>query len=786
MWWLPLLFSISSAGAATCDEVVAGVVVDGETGEPLPGAVLRVGPADDEVEVVADGEGAFRVEGQCGPYVRLTARVAGFHDALTAVEPGGGSRVQLFTHEDHEIVITEGRPLGLQSSRSTAVLEDQQLDAVRGRDLADTLRELPGVSAVGGSSASSKPVVRGQFGKRLLVLVDGLPHEGQDWGIDHAPEVDPFAASRITVIRGAAGVAYGPQAVGGVILVEPAPLRDEPGVDGVVHAVAGTNGARGAVAAQIDAASNKLPGLAARFTVSGNLSADQRAPDYVLANTAARGLNLGAMVGYEGESMHAQLSWSRYELANGVCACARHGTAEAFTAGLDSAPPGSEAWTASLGIDDPLQRVVHQRARAHVGVDVAGLGHVDATVGFQHNHRIERELVRGDAEEPQYDFVLRTTNLDVGLSHAPIAVGYDGTLEGRVGLVGELQENVYQGYPLIPNYRSISGGVYAWERLWRQHSALEIGARYDRESRAVYLSDGAWDRLGRRAIQPDCRETTSAHRCDAAFDAATASVGVLWGEPTDAFDAKVDLSSAVRSPSIDEQFIDGTAPTFPVTALGDPTLGVETTWSASFTSHLHLPAVHAEFSPYVSLVDDYIQFAPATGPDGQPLFDVLSRGTFPRFSYQADDARWRGAEALIDLAPEAPVGLRLDGSVVRGETTDGQPLAFVPPDRARATVAWRPPDVGPLHSSTVAAEVLGVRQQKRTHPGDFAPAPSGYALVGLRASTVLEHGDNETNLSLELSNLFNTRYREFTSLLRYYADEPGRDAVVRASVHFTM
>ena len=86
----------------------------------------------------------------------------------------------------------------------------------------------------------------------------------------------------------------------------------------------------------------------------------------------------------------------------------------------------------------------------------------------------------------------------------------------------------------------------------------------------------------------------------------------------------------------------------------------------------------------------------------------------------------------------------------------------------------------------MAAEVLGVRQQKRTHPGDFAPPPSGYALVGLRASTVLEHGDNETNLSLELSNLFNTRYREFTSLLRYYADEPGRDAVVRASVHFTM
>ncbi len=42
---------------------------------------------------------------------------------------------------------------------------------------------------------------------------DSLPME--------ATEIDPFSAGSISVIRGAAGARYGPDAIGGVILVEP-------------------------------------------------------------------------------------------------------------------------------------------------------------------------------------------------------------------------------------------------------------------------------------------------------------------------------------------------------------------------------------------------------------------------------------------------------------------------------------------------------------------------------------------------------------------------------------
>ena len=47
-----------------------------------------------------------------------------------------------------------------------------------------------------------------------------MRHGFQNWGIDHAPEIDISSADNISVIKGAAGVRYGPEALGGVVLVE--------------------------------------------------------------------------------------------------------------------------------------------------------------------------------------------------------------------------------------------------------------------------------------------------------------------------------------------------------------------------------------------------------------------------------------------------------------------------------------------------------------------------------------------------------------------------------------
>ena len=117
------------------------------------------------------------------------------------------------------------------------------------------MAQAPGVEMLT-SGTVKKPIVRGQSGPRVLLLVDGVRHEGQDWGLDHGPEIDPFTADTIEGGRGAAGVRYGAEAMAGVVLVEPRPFREVKGYDGEITAVAELNGRRTTLAARLDGATS--------------------------------------------------------------------------------------------------------------------------------------------------------------------------------------------------------------------------------------------------------------------------------------------------------------------------------------------------------------------------------------------------------------------------------------------------------------------------------------------------------------------------------------------------
>jgi iron complex outermembrane receptor protein len=68
---------------------------------------------------------------------------------------------------------------------------------------------------------------------------------------------------------------------------------------------------------------------------------------------------------------------------------------------------------------------------------------------------------------------------------------------------------------------------------------------------------------------------------------------------------------------------------------------------------------------------------------------------------------------------------------------------------------------------------------------DLAPPPGAYALVGAALGFAIDNrGESELQIGLEGSNLLNARYREYTSNLRYFADEPGRELRLRLGATF--
>jgi iron complex outermembrane receptor protein len=86
-------------------------------------------------------------------------------------------------------------------------------------NIADGLSKLPGVSQLSTGLAISKPVIRGLYGNRILVLLSGLRFDNQQWQDEHGLGLSDIGIDRVEVIKGPMAVLYGTDAVGGLINV---------------------------------------------------------------------------------------------------------------------------------------------------------------------------------------------------------------------------------------------------------------------------------------------------------------------------------------------------------------------------------------------------------------------------------------------------------------------------------------------------------------------------------------------------------------------------------------
>jgi iron complex outermembrane recepter protein len=268
--------------------------------------------------------------------------------------------------------------------------------------------------------------------------------------------------------------------------------------------------------------------------------------------------------------------------------------------------------------------------------------------------------------------------------------------------------------------------------------------------------------------------------CDSTFHTISASVGGLY-RFTDETTLKLDLSTASRPPNTDEQYLNGTSPTFPVLGLGKPDLGAETTYSASLTGSYKTEHLAAELSGYVNYISDYIYFAPAIDAMGNPIFDVTIKGAFPRFITKPVNAIFYGADGGIAASPLPWLEVGAQVSLVRAKNrTDDSYLVFIPPDRVRGSVTAKR---GETYATLTG---VAVRHQDRFDlRADFAPPPDAYFLLGAEVGTELRVEDKPVKLALAGSNLTNARYRDYTSLLRYFADQPGWSLMLRVSTSFS-
>ena len=122
--------------------------------------------------------------------------------------------------EDLETVVVTASPIGDPDRLATiagSVNRDQLLRS-GAATLADALTQVAGVTSSGFAAGAGRPVIRGMDANRVRVLADGIgSFDVSDVGPDHGVPIDPFTAERVEVVRGAATLRYGSQAIGGVV-----------------------------------------------------------------------------------------------------------------------------------------------------------------------------------------------------------------------------------------------------------------------------------------------------------------------------------------------------------------------------------------------------------------------------------------------------------------------------------------------------------------------------------------------------------------------------------------
>jgi len=210
--YLFLLFSFTGAYANLIP--VQGKVIDGNTKESLPAAIVTIPDLKISVATDIDGKFFFPNMPDKGKFL-IEIRYVGYKSLIETIDLSLKQDLifELFPSiiEAKEIVVTGTAFSSDNRKNSTAVssVSKDQLINRSSSNLIDAITRIPGVSQVSTGGGISKPVIRGLSYNRVVTLVDGAKQEGQQWGDEHGMEVDQFSADRVEVLRGAASLLYG-------------------------------------------------------------------------------------------------------------------------------------------------------------------------------------------------------------------------------------------------------------------------------------------------------------------------------------------------------------------------------------------------------------------------------------------------------------------------------------------------------------------------------------------------------------------------------------------------
>lgn len=631
-----------------------------------------------------------------------------------------------------ELVVTAS-PIAGDPDRFATIVEQVSHDEVLskgGANIADALRDAPGVAGTGFAVGASRPVVRGMDAQRVKIVENGLSSSDvSDVGPDHGVPIDPLAAQTIEVVRGAATLRYGSQAIGGVVNVfnNRIPLKPITGLTGEGSAAYDSVSDTGEGTVTLEAGQGPFAFHVDGF---GRRSSNYQTPDGEQPNSFFRGN------GYSGGG--------------------------SYFFGDDSRIGASGAhYQARYGIPSDDTYIVMRQNK----------GAISSALRFK-------------------DSALQTINTDVGYAdytHSEIDPAtseklstfnnkeWDGRVEAVFGALGPLSASAL--------------GVQVQDRKF---SALGKGANYLLPTHTQSLAGFAFVEVpfgplqfqGAVRIEGVRISGTPASGIGTKRDYTPVSVSAGFTyEVSDTVRLGLTAASAARAPAQTELFARGPHDGPRTFETGDPSLKIERANSLEGTLRWKVANNgRIEASVWGARFDNYI-YGALTGLtcDDDGVCDDTGAGGLKELNYSQRKANFYGAEIKGSFPFAHPMGGELSadvlGDYVRAKfTSGGGDVPRIQPRRIGGGLSWT--------SSAVDASFLVLAVSKQDHVGVADSPVDGYTSVDAQVAWRPLDGSNRLELLVIGHNLADETIRNATALNKDDVVMPGRDVRVVLRARF--
>lgn len=725
-----------------------GTVTLAATGDPLHRATITVSRVGRVAETGEDGR--YEITGlPVGVYSVLVHLQSLSDESKTVTITSGATATADFVlnlsiqRQAMTVTASEREQSTFESFQTVTSLDAIDLALNTKSSLGELLEYQPGVAKRSFGPGSSRPVIRGFDGDRVLVMQDGVPTGTlSSQSGDHGESIDASGLDRLEVVKGPATLLYGSNAIGGVVNAVTGHhlVHDHPhsGVRGYATAFGGSANGHAGGAAGFDAG---VGNWLLWGSGSGQRTGDYNTPIGRVENSSTRVSNSSAGFGWFGNKAFFDLGY-RYEEGNyGVpFAGDFHAHHEEEHEGEEH--EGEEHDDDHDDHDDEEPANIRLAFRRHNTRFTTGWRNANSFLqGFRlsvnHADWQHRELENG---EEATIFDNRQTTVRGVFSQRAV-----GRLSGSFGFQGSHRDYVVTGEEaLAPPVKQNNFAVFGLEEVDYERVRFQFGGRVENTR---YRPTGLTDRS-----------------LTGFSGAAGIHVPLTKGKGT-AFVA--NATHSYRAPALEELYNRGPHVGNLTYEIGNPNLMRERSNGIDLSLRHQTRRVRGEVNFFYYDIGNFVYLAP-TGEEEDGL---------PEARYAQADSRFKGTEASLDLGLHENLWLNLGTDYVNAELKNsGSPIPRIPPLRGRVGFEFR------KNGLSVRPSIRMAKDQDRVFETETRTA--GYTVFNIAASYTVTRQHLAHIFGLDAFNLGDRLYRNHLSFIKDRAPEIGRGVRFTYTVRF--